>query len=249
MTQPRQITPIIIVLIKLVALGTAIASTSTLIYGFGFNDYVAIALGIAGYFVVKAGISIAVGYGWGRQDARELKGYLATLPGQVKLDIVDHAPQPPRSRGGKNPLFKEEQFRAVAAIAFECLDMQRVLTRKDEYFIEARIGRINGQALGYVFGFLDALLQAKGLDIRDSEGQSIVLHLLAKLFPAEAGRVGTFVMRLRGMSNDAEVMNGMMLGGKQAIEFLRDKRPPVRWPTCFSAELPRLAAERDRKIR
>ena len=53
-------------------------------------------------------------------------------------------------------------------------------------------------------------------------------------------------MHLRGMSGDAEVINGMMLGGKQAVEFFRDKKPPV-WPTCFSAELARIAAERDRK--
>jgi hypothetical protein len=141
---------------------------------------------------------------------------------------------------------KEELFRAVAALAFDCLNIQRVLIRKDEYFIEDQNGNINGKALGYVFGFLDAFLQAKGLDIRDDEGQPTVLHLLARLFPAEAGRAGTFVMHLRGMSDDAEVMNGMMLGGKQAVEFLRDDKPPVRWPMCFSAELARLAAERDR---
>jgi hypothetical protein len=143
--------------------------------------------------------------------------------------------------------FKEEQFQAVAALTFECLDIQRVFIRGDEYFIEDQDGNINGMALGYVFGFLDALLQAKRLDIRDPEGLPTVLHLLAKLFPAEAARAGTFAMHLRGMSQDADVLNGVMLGGKQAVEFLRHKKPPVRWPTCFSAELARLAAERDRK--
>lgn len=53
-------------------------------------------------------------------------------------------------------------------------------------------------------------------------------------------------MHLRGMSDDAEIMHGMMLGGKQAVEFFRDKVPPVRWPTCFSPEMAQMAAERDR---
>jgi hypothetical protein len=141
---------------------------------------------------------------------------------------------------------KEDQFRAVADLVFKCLDMQRIFISKDEYFIEHQNGNINGKALGYVFGFLDACLQAKPLDIRDPEGEATVLSLLARLFPAETARVGTFVMHLRGMSEDAEIMNGMMLGGKQAVEFLRDKKNPVRWPTCFSSELARLATERDR---
>lgn len=174
MTQPRQLTPSIIVLIKLVALGIAIAFTSNLIYGLGFNDYVAIALGIAGYFVAKAVVSIAVGYAWGRQDARELKEHLASLPRQVKQNIVDQAPQPARTTGRKSPVSKDDQFRAVAALAFECLDMQRIFIPKEEYFIEDQNGNINGKALGYVYGFLDAFLQAKGLDI----SEPTVLHLL-----------------------------------------------------------------------
>ena len=39
---------------------------------------------------------------------------------------------------------------------------------------------------GYAFGFFDACLQAKRLDIRDPEGEGTLLHLLARLFPAEA---------------------------------------------------------------
>ena len=44
----------------------------------------------------------------------------------------------------------------VAALVFECLDVQRVLIGKEAYFIEDQNGHINGKALGYVFGFLDA---------------------------------------------------------------------------------------------
>jgi hypothetical protein len=108
-------------------------------------------------------------------------------------------------------------------------------------------GRINGKALGYVFGFLDALLQSSKLDIRDVEGEAFMHSLLARLFPPEVARTGTYVAHLRNMRDDPEVMNGVMLGGKQAVDWLRHKAPPVRWATCFSEELARLSEERDRR--
>jgi hypothetical protein len=116
---------------------------------------------------------------------------------------------------------------------------------KDEYFIESSEGVINGHALGYAFGFLDACLQAKQLDIRDSEGEGTLLHLLARLFPNEAARVGRFLTHLRKMSRHAETMNGAMLGGKQAMAFLRGGRPPASWVLCFSSDMTWLSAERD----
>jgi hypothetical protein len=133
-------------------------------------------------------------------------------------------------------------FRKVA----EVLYAQRIFVEKGKFVIIDTSGRINGKALGYVFGFFDALLQAGKLDIRDADGQSSVHSLLARLFPAEVARVGTYVAHLQTMASNPEIMNGVMLGGKQATDWLRTKAPPVRWPTCFSEELARMAEERDR---
>ena len=141
---------------------------------------------------------------------------------------------------------KEEQFRAEAELAFDCLDSQRAVIREDEYFIESADGAINGYALGYAFGFLDACLQAKRLDIRDPEGESTLLDLLGRLFPAEAARVETFLTHLRKMSRDAETMDGVMLGGKQAVRFLRTGEQPERWALCFLPVGTRLAAAQDK---
>ncbi|HEY2531975.1 MAG TPA: hypothetical protein VGJ20_29285 [Xanthobacteraceae bacterium] len=132
---------------------------------------------------------------------------------------------------------KEEHFQAVGDLAFKYLNNQRLFILKDEYFIEDKNGNINGKALGYVLSFLDVFLLAKGLEIRDGEGKMILLRLLARLFPAEAPRVAALVLHLRGISDNDEIMNGMMVGGQDAVEFLRDNKIPVRWPTCFSAEL------------
>jgi hypothetical protein len=144
--------------------------------------------------------------------------------------------------GGNKTSAKEEKFRAEAELAFDCLDSQRAVIREDEYFIESADGAING----YAFGFLDACLQAKRLDIRDPEGESTLLDLLGRLFPAEAARVETFLTHLRKMSRDAETMDGVMLGGKQAVRFLRTGEQPERWALCFLPVGTRLAAAQDK---
>lgn len=95
MARPSQITPAIIISIKLAALSIALAAIYLLInrYGFqGWKEYAAIALGVLTYVVTKAVLAAAVGYVWGRRDARELKQHLADLSPQVKQDVIDHAP-------------------------------------------------------------------------------------------------------------------------------------------------------------
>lgn len=143
-------------------------------------------------------------------------------------------------------LSTEQRFRIVVDIASEVLHAQRLFVDRATFCIADITGKINGKALGYVFGFLDALSQSSKLDIRDVEGEAALHALLARLFPEEVARTGTYVTHLRNMRDDPEVMNGVMLGGKQATDWLRHKTPPVRWPTCFSEELARLAEERDR---
>ena len=144
---------------------------------------------------------------------------------------------------------KEQLFRRVSDIAFDLLDAQRIFINEDEFVLMDGAGAINDKALGYVFGFLDALLQSNKLDIRDAEGQAAMLSLLGRLFPKEIAKTGTFIAHLYTMRGNPEVLNGMMLGGKQATDFLRHRTPPVRWAVCFSKELDRLAAERDRQMR
>ena len=64
-------------------------------------------------------------------------------------------------------LSKEQRFRKVGDIAFGLLKVQRSFIDKDKFVIADKAGNVNGKALGYVFGMLDALLQYAALDIRD----------------------------------------------------------------------------------
>ena len=131
-------------------------------------------------------------------------------------------------------LSTEQRFRKVADITFGLLNVQRSFIDKNKFVITDKVGNVNGKALGYIFGMLDALLQQVNLDIRDIEGEAVLHSVIARMFPAEIGNVGTYVGRLKNMQSEPEIMNGVMLGGKQARDWVRHKTPPVRWTTCFS---------------
>lgn len=87
-----------VLLVNLAAISIAIALISALINGFGIQAYAAIALGIVAYFAAKAGLSVAVGYMQGRQDAQKVKQYLADLPTHVRQDLIDNAPSDVKDR-------------------------------------------------------------------------------------------------------------------------------------------------------
>jgi len=131
-------------------------------------------------------------------------------------------------------LSKEQRFRKVGDIAFGLLKVQRSFIDKDKFVITDKLGNINGKALGYVFGMLDALLQYADLDIRDIAGKAALHSVIARMFPAEAANVGTYFDRLKNIESELEITNGIMLGRKQATDWLHHKTPPVRWTTCFS---------------
>ena len=131
-------------------------------------------------------------------------------------------------------LSKEQRFRKVGDIAAGLLKVQRSFIDKDKFVIADKVGNVNGKALGYVFGMLDALLQCADLDIRDIEGEVALHSVIARMFPAQAVNVGTYFSRLKNIESELEITNGIMLGRKQATDWLRHKTPPVRWTTCFA---------------
>jgi hypothetical protein len=131
-------------------------------------------------------------------------------------------------------LSKEQRFRKVGDIAAGLLKVQRSFIDKDKFVIADKVGNVNGKALGYVFGMLDALLQCADLDIRDIEGEVALHSVIARMFPAQAVNVGTYFSRLKNIESELEITNGIMPGRKQATDWLSHKTPPVRWTTCFA---------------
>jgi hypothetical protein len=131
-------------------------------------------------------------------------------------------------------LSRGQRYRKVGDIAVGLLKVQRSFIDKDKFVITDKVGNVNGKALGYVFGMLDTLLRYANLDIRDIEGEAALHSVIARLFPAEVVNVGTYFGRLKNIEIELEITNGIMLGRKQATDWLRHKTPPVRWTTCFS---------------
>jgi hypothetical protein len=144
-------------------------------------------------------------------------------------------------------LSKEERFGKITDIAFELLDPQSVFIDKQKFLLTDDAGNVNRKALGYIYGVLDAFSQWANLDIRDIEGEAALHSLIARIFPAEVAKVGTYVGYLKNMQSEPELMNGVMLGGTDLANWSRHKTPLTRWPTCFSEELARLAEQRDGK--
>jgi hypothetical protein len=143
-------------------------------------------------------------------------------------------------------LSKEQRFRKITDIALKLLD-QPVYIDKQNFVLTDDAGNLNGKALGYIYGVLDAFSQWADLDIRDAEGEAALYSLIARIFPAETSKAGTYVGYLKNMRDEPEIMNGVMLGGTDLANWSRHKTPLMRWATCFDETLARLAEERDRK--
>ena len=91
------------------------------------------------------------------------------------------------SQNGRAHLNDDEKL-AIADRLATLLAIQMTLTVLPESVevseVEIERGRINGKALGYVYGFVDAALQSMGLDIADVPvGIPILYHVLRRLFP------------------------------------------------------------------
>jgi hypothetical protein len=86
------------------------------------------------------------------------------------------------------------------------------------YVIEDLSGNINRKAMGYIYGFIDGALQTIGQDMRDiSIGVPITRQVLECLFPGKADSYMNFLASHIG--TDAELIEGVMNGGKQYIDF------------------------------
>jgi hypothetical protein len=79
-------------------------------------------------------------------------------------------------------------------------------------------GRVKSKAVGYVYGYTDAVLRARNLEMRDIELSLLILfHVFRKLFPSDDAfkSVNFLVDNLR----DEAVVFGMMHGGQQYLDY------------------------------
>ncbi|MCE5267165.1 MAG: hypothetical protein LLG00_04710 [Planctomycetaceae bacterium] len=90
--------------------------------------------------------------------------------------------------------------------------------------IESANGTLNGKALGYVYGFIDAALHSVGRDMSDvSVGIPISFQVLRHVFPGREDKYLSFLVDHVGV--DEAVMLGVMRGGQEYLDFMAGKLP------------------------
>ena len=88
--------------------------------------------------------------------------------------------------------------------------------------IEDGAGNPNRNAMGYVYGFIDAALRTIGQDMGNkSVGMPITFQVLRRVFP---GCEELYLQYLtERMGTDEQVMIGAMTGGQQYIDYVKGK--------------------------
>lgn len=91
--------------------------------------------------------------------------------------------------------------------------------------VEAEKGKFNRKALGYIYGFIDCALQYRQQDITNIDvGLPILYHVFRKLFP---GHEQTYIDFLMTHMEDEVTVLGMLAGGQEYSEFLKEGKPPL----------------------
>ena len=80
-------------------------------------------------------------------------------------------------------------------------------------------------ALGYMFGFHDSVFQAMEIDNQVAGFAAMTISYI-KLLGDQS--TGTQVLRNSlDLQRDQTFMKGMFAGGQEAVEYIRDKKPPM----------------------
>jgi hypothetical protein len=100
----------------------------------------------------------------------------------------------------------------------DLLRVQLMILPEEFKDIEDKQGRIYRKSIGYVYGYIDAVLTTMGYDMSDMDiGVPITFHVLRKLFPN--GRAERYIDFLMHNINDPSVVVGTMHGGKQWLDY------------------------------
>jgi hypothetical protein len=94
--------------------------------------------------------------------------------------------------------------------------------------IEDANGQLNRKALGYVYGFADAALQYRGMDMADvAVGVPFLYMVLNRLFEDNNRARAYANFLIDNVGKDATVMLGVMHGGQQYVDWRNGKMQPM----------------------
>ena len=117
----------------------------------------------------------------------------------------------------KRPTMSDEQKSVYADMIGDLLELQLVVVGDSK--MDSQAGGPKPKAIGYVYGYVDAVLRTKGLDMADSEiGPPITFQVVRRLWPGKEREYFDF---LAEHLSDPVVGGGMMHGGQQYIDSLK----------------------------
>jgi len=120
-------------------------------------------------------------------------------------------------------IFKRKPSKEATAanMASQVLSIQLALGGSDLPAISAAHDRV---ALGYVFGFHDALCQAMKIPGSSFQGFAVLKASFSQL----AGTAGQRILdECIALQSDPEFLKGMKVGGAEAYLLLREKKPAL----------------------
>ncbi|MGH8273026.1 MAG: hypothetical protein ACRES9_02040 [Gammaproteobacteria bacterium] len=101
--------------------------------------------------------------------------------------------------------------------------------------IEDEAGRINKRPLGYIYGFADAALRVRKLQITSEYGQLLLVQAMETFWPSK-GENYLEALMLEISSGGHDVMSAMMLGRGDYIAVLNEEKVPNGLILCVLAE-------------
>lgn len=113
----------------------------------------------------------------------------------------------------------DEQKIAFADMIAEMLQIQLIMV--GEKAMDSRAGGPKPGAMGYLYGYVDAVLRSRGLDMRDPElGIPITFQVIRRLWPGKEREYTDF---LAGHLSDPIVCAGIMHGGQQYTDWFKSE--------------------------
>src|ERR1700730_14032620 len=124
-----------------------------------------------------------------------------------------------RRKTPPKPLFPDDQKKSEMANAIaELLGIQLLILPPEHKRIENDHGHIYRKSIGYIYGYIDAFLRMRGIDMSNTEsGVPITFHVFRKLFPERDPL--RYVEFLSANLQDETVNLGMMHGGQQCVDY------------------------------
>lgn len=100
--------------------------------------------------------------------------------------------------------------------------------------IEDEAGRINKRPLGYIYGFADAALRVRKLQITSEYGKLLLAQTIETFWPSK-GENYLEALMLGTSSKRHDIMSAMMLGRSDYISVLNEEKVPQGLILCVLA--------------